>query len=519
MASKDDTPTAEELAVNRQTALYSLKLLCRALGTAHPDSFVEVLKGVTKIMDNTEENPLVVSAALLCLAELCSCLKAHSIPHLPAFMPPLLNICQSTQLNKSQELLLLSALTAAHKVCENLPHFLSPYLLPLLLQVTRLSQLMSEAELFAQKSHITARLKAIRHCLASTIAPRILIPAVAQCYNELEKDTQPSRGSDLPPAFGCWAIQLAVGLGGIGPLMSVLSERITTMSKDDVTAHQSQTVSFFMTALNYRAKHAQDDLEAVQQVEGHVMEAVLSLVMKLSEVTFRPMFFKLYDWASRPDSSRQRLLTFYRLAEAMADRLKSLFVLFAGHIVKNAAATLDSNNVYKTEEPYFGDSDADQRKSSLLLGYILDCLYKVFLYDNENFVNKETFDLLMQPLVDQIENLQGGEEVFTARVEDHVVPCIAQFAVAVGDDASWKPLHYQIMLKTRHDSPKVRYAALQVLEEFQKKLGESFMVLLPETIPFLAELMEDECEEVEDQCQKVISEMETTLGEDLQKYF
>ncbi|XP_019632440.1 PREDICTED: HEAT repeat-containing protein 1-like [Branchiostoma belcheri] len=497
MASKDDTPTAEELAVNRQTALYSLKLLCRALGTAHPDSFVEVLKGVTKIMDNTEKNPLVVSAALLCLAELCSCLKAHAIPHLPAFMPPLLNICQSTQLNKSQELLLLSALTAAHKVCENLPHFLSPYLLPLLLQVTRLSHLMSEAEEFAQKSHITARLKAIRHCLASTIAPRILIPAVAQCYNELEKDTQ----------------------GGIGPLMSVLSERITTMSKDDVTAHQSQTVSFFITALNYRAKHAQDDFEDVQQVEGHVMEAVLSLVMKLSEVTFRPMFFKLYDWASRPDSSRQRLLTFYRLAEAMADRLKSLFVLFAGHIVKNAASTLDSNNVYKTEETYFGDSDADQKKSSLLLGYILDCLYKVFLYDNENFVNKETFDLLMQPLVDQIENLQGGEEVFTARVENHVVPCIAQFAVAVGDDASWKPLHYQIMLKTRHDSPKVRFAALQVLEEFQKKLGESFMVLLPETIPFLAELMEDECEEVEDQCQKVISEMETTLGEDLQKYF
>ncbi|CAH1243056.1 HEATR1 [Branchiostoma lanceolatum] len=497
MATKEDTPTSEELAVNRQTALYSLKLLCRALGTGHPDSFVEVLKGVTKIMANTEENPLVVSAALLCLAELCSCLKAHAIPHLPAFMPPLLNICQSTQLTKSEELLLLSALTAVHKVCESLPHFLSPYLLPLLLQITRLSQLMAEVKEFAQKSHITARLKAIRHCLASTIAPRILLPAVAQCYDELQKDTQ----------------------DGIGPLMSVLSERITTMSKDDIAAHQSQMVTFFMTALNYRARHAQDDLDAVQQTEGQVMEAVLSLVMKLSEVTFRPMFFKLYDWASRADSSRERLLTFYRLAEAMADRLKSLFVLFAGHVVKNAAATLDSNNVIKAEEPFFGDSDTEQRKSSLLLGYIMDCLYKVFLYDNENFVNKETFDLLMQPLVDQIENLQGGEEVFAARVESHVVPCIAQFAVAVGDDALWKPLHYQIMLKTRHDSPKVRFTALQVLEEFQKKLGESFMVLLPETIPFLAELMEDECEEVEDQCQKVIGEMETTLGEDLQKYF
>ena len=86
------------------------------------------------------------------------------------------------------------------------------------------------------------------------------------------------------------------------------------------------------------------------------------------------------------------------------------------------------------------------------------------------------------------------------------------------------------------------------------------MVLLPETIPFLAELMEgksrklptdqeavcfdvttlltakaltfkqqpktlyffyvsDECFEVEEQCQHVISEIEQVLGEPLQKYF
>ena len=37
---------------------------------------------------------------------------------------------------------------------------------------------------------------------------------------------------------------------------------------------------------------------------------------------------------------------------------------------------------------------------------------------------------------------------------------------------------------------KVRLAALKVLEGFHARLGEDFMVLLPETIPFLAELME-----------------------------
>ena len=37
---------------------------------------------------------------------------------------------------------------------------------------------------------------------------------------------------------------------------------------------------------------------------------------------------------------------------------------------------------------------------------------------------------------------------------------------------------------------QIRFAVLQVAEEMYSKLGEEFAVLLPETIPFLAELME-----------------------------
>ena len=39
---------------------------------------------------------------------------------------------------------------------------------------------------------------------------------------------------------------------------------------------------------------------------------------------------------------------------------------------------------------------------------------------------------------------------------------------------------------------KVRFGALKVLEGLHARLGKDFMVLLSETIPFLAELMEGE---------------------------
>lgn len=51
------------------------------------------------------------------------------------------------------------------------------------------------------------------------------------------------------------------------------------------------------------------------------------------------------------------------------------------------------------------------------------------------------------------------------------------------------------------------------------KLGEDYLPLVPETVPFLSELLEDENPEVEEQCQRSVQELEKILGEPLQKYF
>lgn len=58
-------------------------------------------------------------------------------------------------------------------------------------------------------------------------------------------------------------------------------------------------------------------------------------------------------------------------------------------------------------------------------------------------------------LLPQLENMLGGDEEFQERVTAHLVPCIAQFSVAMADDSLWKPLNYHILLKMRHASSKV----------------------------------------------------------------
>jgi U3 small nucleolar RNA-associated protein 10 len=101
----------------------------------------------------------------------------------------------------------------------------------------------------------------------------------------------------------------------------------------------------------------------------------------------------------------------------------------------------------------------------------------------------------------------------------HVVPCVAQFSEVIIDRNLWKALNYQVLLKTRHPSSRIRLGALRVMKQLYVRMGEEFVSLLPETIPFLSELMEDESEEVEQECQSIIRTLEETLGESLQPYF
>ncbi|NXV14840.1 HEAT1 protein, partial [Cepphus grylle] len=483
----------EEQAINRQTALFSLKLLCKGFGTENPLPFVPVLKTAIDLISSEKEEKNVMGSALLCIAEVTCTLKAQAIPQLPRLMSALLKTLKSKKELVSNEIYLLSAITALLKVAETLPHFLSPYLLDCLLQVVRLEKIVVE---FGPTSQISLRITSLKTILATRLAPRILLPAVTKCYSEVANTWK-----------NC-----------LGPLMNILKEHIVGMEKEELIAHQSELTALFMKALDFRTEHAEDDLEEVGKTEAYIIDSLISMVMKLSEASFRPLFFKLFDWSKTESTLKDRLLTFHRIADCIADRLKGLFTLFAGHLVKPFAETLNQVNVSKTDEAFF-DSENSTEKSCLLLQFTIDCLHKLFLFDTQKFLSKERAEALMMPLVDQLENMLGGDEKFQERVTAHLIPCIAQFSVAMADDSLWKPLNYQILLKMRHTSSKVRFAALLALVEVAEKLKENYLVLLPESIPFLAELMEDECEEVEQQCQKTIQQLEVILGEPLQSYF
>jgi len=96
---------------------------------------------------------------------------------------------------------------------------------------------------------------------------------------------------------------------------------------------------------------------------------------------------------------------FCRLSSSIAESLKGLFVLFAGRLVQNASQLLDRTNVCKLGDSGTEGEAYEEASAQLLLQYVLQTLYRVFQHDSgQGFVNKERFDALMQPLVDQVQH-------------------------------------------------------------------------------------------------------------------
>lgn len=96
-----------------------------------------------------------------------------------------------------------------------------------------------------------------------------------------------------------------------------------------------------------------------------------------------------------------------------------------------------------------------------------------------------------------------------------VIPTITELAVAADSADHHKEMNAAILKYMRHDSAAVRLAAVQCEQSLTDKLGEEWLALLPEMLPYISELQEDDDETVERETQRWIVQIEGILGESL----
>ncbi|KAL9551329.1 hypothetical protein MBANPS3_004308 [Mucor bainieri] len=487
----------EDSAVNKQSALLCIASLAKILGSLYPGQFAEAIPVIIGADSLQSGNAQLQISSLVCLTVICQEIGPRAVPHLPKFMPLVTDLLDATVAAESPNMLLqLGVVSALETIVSVLPHFVSPYITKMLRGLLSPSIYAYDAAAHAQKALIEAKATAVLSQLATSVSPRVL----------------------LTPVFAFFDTAIRNGTKSTLALCAVVSQAIRSMTRDVMTSHYKQLFKFFLIAFDIRRTHSKDfDASDINLLEEAVIGAFLDLVMKLNETLFKPLFLKVVDWATMELASSngavvsedglQRVLFFYKLADALLDKLKSIFTPYYGYLIDDVIMRLER---YKEE----------QQPVDALWNYIMSSLRKSFLYDNDNLWNATKFEKIVDPVTDQmLVTSKGTCADYLTRMNTYLVPCVGQMAVTVSNDTLWKPLNHKVLLKTREDDPEIRLAALKCIEEFYIRLGEEWLLFLAESISFLAELMEDDDVRVEKLVQQVNAQIETHLGESLDKFF
>jgi U3 small nucleolar RNA-associated protein 10 len=96
-----------------------------------------------------------------------------------------------------------------------------------------------------------------------------------------------------------------------------------------------------------------------------------------------------------------------------------------------------------------------------------------------------------------------------------LIPAVVELAAAADSAENHKELNSAILKHMRSPTAGVRLAAVKCEQALTDRLGEEWLSMLPEMLPFISELQEDDDEVVEKETNRWIVKIENVLGEPL----
>ncbi|EFJ35196.1 hypothetical protein SELMODRAFT_438493 [Selaginella moellendorffii] len=485
-----------------QAAISSLDVAVQKFGGACASAFVSCLPAVlTKLED---EHRAVVVASVHCTASILSTAGAEALPSLPAVMAGLLKIahqCTSEADNeKDLETAIAFALEAA---VDKLGSFLSPYIEGIIRVVI--------SPKFNKAGNLSTRFASLRTLASERLPARLLLDPLINSYKIAVDESETS----------------------VAFIFKMLAVMCSKMDRASVTAYHTKVFDLCKEALDLRRKRPESFVSR-HTVEESVISAVTSLVMKLSETTFRPLFVTIQQWAASPvadgSQSIERSIVFYKLVNQLAEKLRSVFVPYFRYLVDGCLAVLaKSGETRKSKKRKTVSVSADSGSALAkwhLKHLVVSSLHKCFLYDSVGFLDAPKFQQLLPSLADQLleeapPELDGSTDADVptlAEADETVVSCLSRMALTAGTDVLWKPLNHEVLMKTRSGNARAKRLALDVVKMLAENLREEYLVFIPETIPFLSELLEDQNLAIVAKTQEVIKLLEELSGESLAQY-
>ncbi|PWA00872.1 hypothetical protein BB558_003057 [Smittium angustum] len=441
------------------------------------------------------------------------------------------------------------------------------------------SMLLSRKDITLRKKTVQ-KYNNILKLLASLVHPRVLLPAQFGFYQSKlfgnNNDTSPNMDIGILDIYTLsnLAKLLSLTVNNISNDLLIkfhkpLFKFFLTLFSSEFGNNFKQSYMKIDSSMNeytksnvITKKNGKGDVEfernkAVSQVIDSILDNFVDFCVKLNESIFSPLFASFIDWAITAEtgkdagsgndmqylSSSFKLSLMYLAVNKLFGRLQSILTPYYKYIVDTS---LDILGDFGVTSDYIGSDNNEFIKSingdelrapNKLWALSLESLRLSALHDSGDFWSAELFERFTKHLGGQVPNTlvynEDGESVpvedfdresdiskgYLSRIETVLAPTISQLYLAVANDAMWKQLNHLVLLKSRSQSPFVRLGSLEIVKSSFDALGEEFLILVPETIPFLSELIDDEDSQVEALTNDTIVVIEKYLGESLQPYF
>lgn len=416
--------------------------------------------------------------ALLCLTSVVDILREGIVPVLPIAIPKALSYLEESIEEDSR--LHNAAYGFITALVEHLPYMVTGDYLDRLLEVSNKS---AEADV-GDEAEESRKL-----CLRF-VAKRVDAKAV---FASLEKNWESAAGE------GPFALREHV---------TVLSTAIESHTKAAVAKNSTTLSAILLQAFDLRRTSGTlgEDLysaEDIDELEGLVNAVAIKMIYKLNDATFRPIFSRLVEWGSTGLPKKEkvgrtlRLQSLFSFLTAFFSNLKSIVTSYASYILDSLVSVLKSAN-------------PDDALSTELWRRALKTLVECLKYDQDDFWQSPThFDALAPTLTAQLLHAS------TLPVEECLIPAVVELAAAADSADHHKELNSAILKHMRTSSASVRLAAVKCGQGLTDRLGEEWLSMLPEMLPIISELQEDDDETVEKETHRWILKIEGVLGESL----
>lgn len=292
----------------------------------------------------------------------------------------------------------------------------------------------------------------------------------------------------------------------IAEFVELLGLGIDKQPKADISRNMASLSAIILGAFDLRREEytkGRLHVDKLNELEESTNAVALKMVYKLNDAAFRPIFAQIVEWASSglPKSDvvgvTLRRQSVWGFLYTFFDNLKSIVTSYSAYVTDPAAKILTNTN----------PKDAEQRE---LWRRVLKTLAKCFEYDQDDFWQAPAHFGAVGPIL--IQQFLHASHVDSAQ---ELIPAVVELAAAADSQEHHKELNTSLLKHLRSENAAVRLAAVKCEQALVDKVGEEWLAMLPEMLPYISELQDDDDEVVDKETHRWIVKIEGVLGESL----